>query len=131
MLKPNPGERAALLVRAACSGDMPRARALLADEPELSAFDFYTACATGEAEAVAKFLAADSTLATRKGGPDDREPILYACFSRCLRTDAGRAAGILRIVKMLLEHGAYANSHYVVESEGHSFVQTLLYAAAG
>jgi ankyrin repeat protein len=131
MLKPNPGERAALLVRAACSGDMPRARALLADEPELAGFDFYTACATGEMDVVAKFLPADSTLAARKGGPDDHEPILYACFSRFLRTDAGRAACIVRIVKMLLEQGADANSHYVVESDGHSFIQTPLYAAAG
>jgi ankyrin repeat protein len=131
MLKPNPRERAALLVRAACSGDMPQARALLADEPELAAFDFYTACATGEADAAATFLAADSTLAARKGGPDDREPILYACFSRFLRTDMRRSAGIVRIVKMLLEHGADANSHYAVESGGHSFIQTALYASAG
>jgi ankyrin repeat protein len=131
MLKPNPGERAALLVRAACCSDMPRARALLADDPELAAFDFYAACATGEADAVARSLAVDSTLATRKGRPDDREPILYACFSRFLRTDARRAAGIVRIVKMLLAQGADANSHYVVESEGHSFIQTPLYGAAG
>jgi ankyrin repeat protein len=131
MLKPNPGERAALLVRAACCGDMPRARELLAGDPELAAFDFHTACATGEADAVAKFLAADSTLATRKGGPDNREPILYACFSRFLRTDARRAAGTVRIVKALLDRGADANSHYVLESDGHSFIQTPLYAAAG
>lgn len=131
MLKTNPGERAAHLVRAACIGDMPRARAMLAEEPELAAFDLYSACATGEADAVAKFLAADSTLATRKGGPDDREPILYSCFSRFLRADVRRAAGIVRIVKMLLEHGADANSHYVLESDGHSFIQTPLYAAAG
>src|SRR5258706_791891 len=131
MVKPSPSERAALLVRAACSGDMPRARALLGDEPELTTFDFYTACATGEAEAVEKFLAADSQLAVRKGGPDDREPILYACFSRFLRTDADRAAGIVQIVRMLLEHGADANSHYTIGSDGHSFIQTPLYAAAG
>ena len=131
MLKPNPGERAALLVRAACSGEMPRARAFLADEPGLAVFDLYTACATGEADAVAKFLAADATLVTRKGGPDNWEPILYACFSRFLRTDAGRATGILRTVKMLLEHGADANSHFVVQSDGHSFIQTPLFGAAG
>jgi hypothetical protein len=131
MLKANPGERAALLVRAACGGNMPRARELLADEPELAAFDFYTACATGEVDAVATFLAADSTLATHKGGPDDREPILYVCFSRFLRTDSRQAAGIVRIVKALLERGADPNSHYVVESDGHSFIQTPLFGAAG
>ncbi|MDB5321531.1 MAG: ankyrin repeat-containing protein [Phycisphaerales bacterium] len=131
MLKPNPAERAALLVQAACSGDMPHARGLLADEPELGTFDFFTACAMGEADTVAKHLAADSQLAVCKGGPDDREPILYACFSRFLRTDADRAAGIGRIVKMLLDHGADPNSHYTLESEGHSFIQTSLYAAAG
>jgi ankyrin repeat protein len=127
MLKANPGDRAAQLVRAACSGDMPRARELLADEPELAKFDFYGACATGEADAVATLLAADSTLATRRGGPDHREPILYACFSRFLRTDARRTAGIVRIVKMLLERGANPNSHFILES----FIQTPLFAAAG
>jgi ankyrin repeat protein len=131
MQKSDPAERAALLVKAACAPNMPRARALLADDPRLAAFDFHTACATGEADAVATYLAADPDVATRKGGPRDREPILYACFSRFLRTDANRAAGIERIVRMLFDHGADPNSHYTENFGGNSFIQAPLYAAAG
>ena len=40
-------ERAALLVRAACAGDMRQASTLLAADPALERFDLYTACVSG------------------------------------------------------------------------------------
>ena len=49
-------ERAALLVRAACGGDMRKATTLLDAEPTLERFDFYTACVCGAAEYVARLL---------------------------------------------------------------------------
>src|SRR4051812_17746274 len=93
------------LVRAACSGDLRTARRLLADEPGLGRANFYTACVTGEVEVVERELTRDPELARRTGGPEGWAPILYACFSRFLRGDAGRAAGIERIVRRLLERG--------------------------
>src|SRR5580704_8321726 len=78
-------ERAAELVRAVCRGDLRRASTLLAAEPTLESFDVYTACACGAAEQLERLLVKDGSLATRKGGPLDREPILYACFSRFTR----------------------------------------------
>ena len=86
-------ERAALLVRAACGGDMRKATTLLEAEPTLERFDFYTACVCGATEHVARLLERDPSLARRRGGPLDREPILYACLSpRHLRGNRHEAA---------------------------------------
>lgn len=125
--------RAAALVRAACSNDVRAARAMLAAEPELARFDLWTACACGEADAVAGHLAHDPSAATRKGGPLAREPILYACFSRFLRADPARAEGIVRVVRTLLGRGADPNSYYLsdVDGSGKPLAQHCIYAAAG
>src|SRR5262249_11908543 len=99
-------ERAALPVRAACEGDMRQPSTLLAADPTLERFDLYTACVSGADGEVARRLDRDPALARGRGGPLDREPILYACFSRFLRSDARRATGIARVVRLLLDHGA-------------------------
>ncbi|HXJ81440.1 MAG TPA: ankyrin repeat domain-containing protein [Candidatus Methylomirabilis sp.] len=125
------GERAAQLVRAACSGDMRKASTLLAADPSLERFDLYTACVCGATEHVARILEREPALARRRGGPLDREPILYACFSRFLRSDARRAEGIVRVVRLLLDHGADVNAHVTVSEEGTTWIQTSLYGAAG
>src|SRR5215468_7762246 len=124
-------ERAALLVCAACEGDMRQASMLLAADPALERFDVYTACVAGADGEVARRLDRDSALARGRGGPLDREPILYACFSRFLRSDAKRAAGILRVVRLLLDHGADVNVHFLRREGNETWVQTSLYGAAG
>src|SRR6266480_180355 len=78
--------RAAALVKAACQGDMVLANALIAADPHLTNFDLYTSCVTGEFVAFEKHLDRDPELARHKGGPLEWQPILYACFSRFLRT---------------------------------------------
>ena len=110
---------------------MRKASTLLAAEPALAAHDLYTACATGAVDAVERALARDPARARRRGGPLDREPILYACFSRFLRSDPARAAGIVAVVRRLLEGGADPNVHFLHEEESESWVQTPLYGAAG
>jgi len=125
------GERAAELVRAACSGDMRKASMLLGAEPALETFDLHTACVCGASEHVERLLQRDASLATRAGGPLGRAPILDACFSRFLRSDAGRAAGIVRVVRLLLDHGADANAHFFLQEGAERWIQTCLYAAAG
>src|SRR5262245_19474559 len=124
-------ERAALLVRAASYGDMRRASALLAAEPGLERFDLYTTCVCGATDHAARLLDRDPSLARVRGGPLEREPILYACFSRFLRTDAQRTDGIVRIVSLLLAHGADVNAQFTVVEEGETWTQTALYGAAG
>src|SRR5262245_20230753 len=124
-------DRASLLVRAECEGDMWKASALLNADPALERFDLYAACVCGADEDADRFLARDPSLANLKGGPLDREPILYACFSRFLRSDARRTAGIVRIVRHLLDRGADVNAHFTVNEERTTWIQTSIYGAAG
>src|SRR5215468_6236584 len=123
--------RAAELVKAAVSGDMRKASTLLGAEPALAEHDLYTACVTGAVAAAERALHLDPEAARHRGGPLDREPILYACFSRFLRTDSARAAGIVGVVRRLLDLGADPNVHFLHEENGESWVQTPIYGAAG
>jgi hypothetical protein len=125
------GTRAATLTRAVCSNQLARGLALLEREPELAQFDFYTACACGELSFVAEALTKEPALAQRAGGANGWQPLVYVCFSRLWRRDAERAARLLALARLLLEHGAAANGHYVAEHDGQRAVQTCLYAAAG
>ncbi len=124
-------ERAAELVRAACSGNMRKATTLLAAEPSLSRFDAATAAACGDDRALAELLSREPELVRRKLGPEGWEPLVYACFSRFLRSDRQRAAGIVRCARLLLEAGADPDAHFYVTEGDHRELQTCLYGAAG
>src|SRR5262249_33941517 len=124
-------ERAALLVRAACEGDMRQASTLLAADPTLERFDLYTACVSGADGEVARRLDRDPALARGRGGPLDREPILYACFSRFRRSDAGRGTGIARVSRPLPDPGADVTAPSPPHDGTETWVQTSLYGAAG
>lgn len=131
MAEPSTSERAHRLVRAACSADVKTARRMLDAEPALARHDVWTACACGELETVSELLARQPELARQVGGPDGREPILYACFSRFLRVDSARARGIIGCVRLLLANGADPNAHYFSSDDGRRQIQTVLYGAAG
>jgi len=122
-------DRVAMLTRAVCSNQLARGVALLEREPELARSDFFAACACGELEHVRAALAKDAALAVTGGGPNGWPPLVYVCFSRFWRRDRARAAQLLEIARLLLEHGASPDSHYVTEEHGQ--VQTCLFAAAG
>lgn len=130
-LRADSAERAAVLVRSLCSNEVRRGERLLEREPELSTFDFYSACACGEIEFVRGALARDSELAVRPGGPQSWHALTYVCFSRLWRRDPNRQHGLLSVAKLLLAGGANPNSHYVVDYDGRKHFQTCLYAAAG
>lgn len=123
--------RAAQLVRAACGGDMRNATVLLGAEPALERFDLYTACVCGAGEHVARLLESDPSLARDTGGPLDCEPILYASLSRFSRSDPQRGEAIVRVVRLLLDHGADPNAHVTVTEDGETWNQGALYGAAG
>ncbi len=120
-------ERAVALIAAVTSSDLRRARALLDADPAIARHDLACACATGEVEEVARRLAVRPGVGSEPTGPNGWEPLLYACFSRLLRGDAARAAGIREVVRLLLEAGADPNGFFV---QGR-WLQAALYGAAG
>ncbi|HTV47396.1 MAG TPA: ankyrin repeat domain-containing protein [Phycisphaerae bacterium] len=123
--------RAAELIKTTCSNDVRKAQLLLEIDPKLAAFDIYTACVCGNAENVEEFLKREPAIVRRNGGPLKVEPILYACFSRFLRADAARAAGVVKAVKLLLDAGADPNVHFWLNGEKERWLQSTLYGAAG
>jgi ankyrin repeat protein len=121
-------ERATALIGSATSADLRRARALLDADPALAGHDLACACATGEADEVSRRIAARPTAVSDPTGPNGWEPILYACFSRLLRGDQGRAPGIREVVRRLLAAGADPNASFIHDGE---WLQVALYGAAG
>jgi ankyrin repeat protein len=120
--------RSTALIASATSSDLRRARALLAADPALARHDLACACVTGEADEVSRRLAARAEAAVEPTGPYQRQPILYACFSRLLRGDPERAPGIREVVRRLLAAGADPNAAFVTDER---WLQVALYGAAG
>jgi len=95
-------------------------RRLLAETPSLALANIYTASMLGEVDAVRAMIEKDPTLATRKGGPKDWEPLLYVSASRFHQESRERAAGIIGVVQLLLANGADPDSFYLWEGDGKS-----------
>ena len=108
------GNTDAFLASAWIWGDPGQARNLLESDPALSGSNIHAACAAGDAEAVTRILETDPAAATAKGGPRDWEPILYATWSCFL---PGRTDEMVRILKLLLKHGADPDSYWVNDSD--------------
>lgn len=119
--------QAEIALKASCSSDLARARLLLNADPELASEDPYLACAAGEIGPVRAALSREPDWINRAGGVNGWMPLHYACFSRWLRADAGRAGRIVEIVKLLLDAGADPNAGF--DEEGYR--QVSLYGAAG
>jgi ankyrin repeat protein len=123
----DPGARAEALIKSVTSANLRRARALLEADPALARHDLACACATGEVEEVIRRLDARPQAVSEPTGPNGWTPILYACFSRLLRGDPVRAAGIREVVRLLLAAGADPNAAYVKGE----WLQVALYGTAG
>src|SRR6478752_5402928 len=88
--------------------DQARAAALLAEHPELSGANLFTAAATGDSVAARAFLDGDPDGANRPGGAFGWEPLLYLAYSR-IGGDA------LPVARLLLDHGADPDAGYLWE----------------
>jgi ankyrin repeat protein len=88
-----------------------RARALLAQRPELSAEHIWAAATACDVDAVRGLLAGDPTLATRRGGPYDWCPLFYLAYSR-LDPDVA-SEPVMAIARTLLDAGADPNEGYL------------------
>ena len=123
--------QAVAMVKAACSNDVRRARVLLEADPALAGFDLWSACVTGEVDVVRRELGRDPAAASRRGGALAWTPLEYACFSRLIRAEPARAAGIEAVVGVLLDAGADPNAYHEHTWEGDAYRETPLFGAAG
>src|SRR5215469_1830742 len=84
-----------------------KARELLASHPSICRENIYTAATVGDVAAVTQLLETSPTMATRRGGPYNWEPLLYAGYSR-LNSNAAQHS-TLEVARLLLAHGADPN----------------------
>lgn len=108
-------------------------RHLLTQYPDMGQSSPYMAALLGEVEIVDRALSKDTNWVNRKGGPSNREPLLYACFSWFLKHDEVRKPGIRAVVARLLQAGADPNTAYWYPDENSSekFALPALYGVAG
>ncbi|WP_338829765.1 ankyrin repeat domain-containing protein [Bradyrhizobium sp. 27S5] len=103
-------DRVELVLRSAdWAGDHTAGARLLARWPEVGRDSLYAAAATGDLAEVERRLAADPGSANRKGGPLEREPLLYLAYSNL----PGSEAHGLEIARRLLDHGADPNAFWI------------------
>jgi ankyrin repeat protein len=81
----------------------------LARWPEIGRDSLFGAVATGNVAEVERRLVADPAAANRKGGPLNREPLLYLAHSRL----PGSETNGLEIAQLLLDHGADPNARWI------------------
>jgi hypothetical protein len=96
-------------LRCATGGASGRARRLLALHPRIRSASLYTALVLADAAAVEARLRDRPELATLPGGPQQWEPLLYACHT-CVFDD--RAHDLVTIARHLLALGANPNAEY-------------------
>jgi hypothetical protein len=99
-------------VRCATGSALGRAKRLLELFPNIASATLQTSLVLGDAAAVDARLRERPGLATEPGGPQNWEPLLYACHT-CMHRDApARIEGLLTIVRQLCELGANPNAEY-------------------
>jgi ankyrin repeat protein len=115
-------DKAARFIRLGCvqySGNdtlrnYERARRLLAANPEIASFSFYTALVASHAGVVSAFLESDPSLATTTGGPLNWPALLYVTYSRIGEASDDRDS--LAIARQLLDFGVSPDSHVILNN---------------
>ncbi|HEY7500344.1 MAG TPA: ankyrin repeat domain-containing protein [Vicinamibacterales bacterium] len=99
-------------IRCATGGASGRAERLLALHPRIASASLHTALVLGDAEAVEGRLRDRPELATEAGGPQNWEPLLYACHTSMHTSHPERVDGLVTIVRRLCALGANPNAEY-------------------
>jgi len=99
-------------VRCATGGAAGRAERMLALHPGIASATLQTALVLGDAAAVEARLARDPALAQRAGGPQQWEPLLYACHTSMAKGSPSRRDGLVAIARRLCALGANPNAEY-------------------
>ena len=99
-------------VRCATGGASGRAQRLLDLHPGIRAASLHTALVLGDDVAVELRLRDRPELATKSGGPQNWEPLLYVCHTCMHHGHAGVVDGLVAIARNLLARGANPNAEY-------------------
>jgi len=99
-------------VRCATGGALGRAQKLLTLYPRIASASLQTALVLGNADEVEARLLDHPELATVPGGPQNWEPLLYACHTCMHRDVPSRSDGLVVIAKRLCALGANPNAEY-------------------
>ena len=114
----------------AATSDRKRADEILALHPAIADAGFYVALVLGDWKAVDQTLAETPALANSKGGPENYEPLIYACFSRYANGRSERSTQLVETVRVLLRYGADPSVSFTPEDlPGNPL--SALYAASG
>jgi ankyrin repeat protein len=111
-------------------GELDRASALLAANPELARASIFTAAILGDDDTVRRFLAQDPAAATAIVQPLGATALVCLCFSKYLRLDTARTPAFVRAATALLDAGADPNSGFMSAGE-HPEFESAIYGAAG
>jgi ankyrin repeat protein len=109
--------------------DESAARRVLEEHPAIVDASIHVAAAAADTDRVALMLERDRALANAPFGDDNRTPILCACASTFHALGPQRAASSLRVVELLLEHGADPNAYVLVDEGEHGGKIPALYFA--
>ena len=99
-------------VRCAADGASGRAERLLTLHPRIASATLQTALVLGDAPAVEDRLRNHPELALQSGGPQNWEPLLYACHTFMHKSVPARLDGLVVIARRLLSLGANPNAEY-------------------
>src|SRR5262249_25325537 len=99
-------------IRCATGGATGRAERLLALHPRLASASLHTALVLGDTAAVEDRLKHHPELAQQPSGPQNWEPLLYACHTAMHKGDPARLEGLVAIARRLCALGANPNAEY-------------------
>lgn len=92
-----------------------RAERIRVRHPGIATESLHAAVLCGEVEHVRGLLDADPERITSRGGPQQWEPILFACYGRLPNPRAQERS--LEMARLLLERGADPNAHFLMGDE--------------
>lgn len=88
-----------------------QAKDLLDEHPEIAGESIHVAAALGDGEAIDRWLDGEPQLISKRGGPHDWEPLLYAAYARV----PGRSS--LAAGERLIARGADANAFWMDDGQ--------------
>jgi ankyrin repeat protein len=101
-----PERRAEAFVAASIEGRVREAESMLGAVPDIARYSLAAASVLGDADQVGERLAVEPAAAVAIDEVRGWPPLLYACYSRWHQIDPVRAAGLAKVVRLLLVAGA-------------------------